>query len=152
MIYKVLVSDPLSEKGLTKFTDEFQVDNRPGISQQELKEIIPNYHALVVRSGTQVTEEIINAGDSLKVIGRAGVGTDNIAVDAATKRGILVLNAPGGNTIAAAEHTMAMMLALARNIPSANKRLLEEKWERKPFVGVELYKKTLGVLGLAELV
>ncbi|WP_241078868.1 phosphoglycerate dehydrogenase [Natranaerofaba carboxydovora] len=151
MTYKILVSDSLNEEGLKKFTDEYQVDYKTNLSQEELVEVIGEYEALLVRSGTQVTEEVLKAGKNLKVVGRAGVGTDNIAVDAATKEGILVLNAPGGNTIAAAEHAIAMMFATARKIPQANMRLKDGKWEKKPFMGVELYQKKLGILGLGRI-
>ena len=105
----------------------------------------------MIRSGTQVTEEIINSSSKLRIIGRAGVGVDNVDVKAATQKGVLVVNSPGGNTIAAAEHTIAMMLALSRHIPIANSSTLSGKWERKKFVGNELYKKKLGVVGLGKI-
>jgi len=105
----------------------------------------------MIRSGTQVTEEIINSSSKLRIIGRAGVGVDNVDVKAATQKGVLVVNSPGGNTIAAAEHTIAMMLALSRHIPIANSSTLLGKWERKKFVGNELYKKKLGVVGLGKI-
>lgn len=151
MAYRILISDALDEEGLSKFTEEYKVDYRPDMDHEELKSIIGNYEALLVRSGTQVTEDIIKEADNLKVIGRAGVGTDNIAVDAATREGILVLNAPGGNTIAAAEHAVAMMFAIARKIPQANMSLKNKKWEKKPFMGVELNQKKMGILGLGRI-
>lgn len=149
---KVLITDPiapicpnlLQEAGL-------EVEYRPGLPPAELVALIPEYDALVVRSGTKVTEEVIAAGDRLKVIGRAGVGVDNIDLEAATERGIAVVNAPGGNTISTAEHTIALMLALARNIPQSNRSLLEGRWERSKFKGVEVYGKTLGVIGFGRI-
>ncbi len=151
MSYKILVSDQLNEHGLSKFTEEYQVDYKPGLPHEELKEIIGDYEALLIRSSTQVTEDVLKNAKNLKVVGRAGVGTDNIAVDAATREGILVINAPGGNTIAAAEHAIAMMFAIARKIPQANMKMKDEKWEKKPFMGVELYQKKLGILGLGRI-
>ncbi|WP_258361202.1 phosphoglycerate dehydrogenase, partial [Moorella sulfitireducens (nom. illeg.)] len=121
------------------------------MNEEELKEAIRDSDALIVRSGTKVTAAAINAARKLKIIGRAGVGTDNIDVSAATERGIVVVNAPEGNTVAAAEHTMAMMLALARNIPQANATLKQGVWEKKKYVGVELRGKTLGIIGLGKI-
>ncbi len=118
---KILVADPVSDQGVAILQKEHQVDIKLKLSPDELITIIPDYDALVVRSETKVTKAVIEAADNLKVIGRAGVGVDNIDVEAATKKGIIVLNAPEGNTIAATEHTMAMMLALARNIPQAHR-------------------------------
>lgn len=149
---KILVSDPLEQSLVDLLTREgFEVDNRPGLPAADLKTIIPSYHALVVRSSTKVTAELIDSGTSLKVIGRAGTGVDNIDVDAATRRGILVMNTPGGNTISAAEHTVSMMLSLARNIPQAHLSLTRGEWERKKFVGTEVFEKTLGVVGLGKI-
>ena len=119
--------------------------------ESDLANIIPEYDALMIRSGTQVTGDIINASKRLRIIGRAGVGVDNVDVTAATQKGVLVVNSPGGNTIAAAEHTIAMMLALSRNIPLANVSTFDGKWERKKFVGNELFKKKLGVVGLGKI-
>ncbi|NLX92053.1 MAG: phosphoglycerate dehydrogenase [Firmicutes bacterium] len=149
--YKVLVSDPVSEEGVNLLKEVAQVDIRPDLSPQELVEVIGEYDALLVRSGTQVTADVIKAGKKLKVIGRAGVGVDNIDVDKATEGGILVVNAPEGNTISAAEHTMALMLALARNISRASASVRENLWQRSKFLGVELYKKTLGIIGLGRI-
>ncbi len=148
---KVLVSDPLSEQGLTKLNEHFTVDVLTGLSEEELVEKIPDYEALVIRSGTQVTRKVIEAADKMKIIGRAGVGVDNIDVEAATEKGIIVVNAPEGNMLSAAEHTVAMMLALSRNIPQANSSLKSKKWERKKFMGVEVNGKTLGVIGLGRI-
>jgi len=148
---KVLVSDPLSEKGIEILKRELEVDVETGLSQEELIEKIPDYDALVVRSGTKVTREVIEAGRKLKIIGRAGVGVDNIDVEAATNRGIIVVNAPEGNTISAAEHTIAMLLALSRNIPQANASTKQGRWERKKFMGVEVRGKTIGIIGLGRV-
>ncbi len=148
---KVLVSDPLSEVGVKKLETEAEVDVITNLSPEELIEKIKDYDALAIRSGTKVTADVIAAADKLKVIGRAGVGVDNIDIDAATKRGIIVVNTPGGNTISAAEHTIAMMLSMARNIPQANNTLKNGEWNRKKYTGVEVYNKTLGVVGLGRI-
>jgi D-3-phosphoglycerate dehydrogenase len=148
---RVLVSDSLAQDGIDILSKELEVDVKTGLSEDELVSIIRDYDALVVRSGTKVTARIIEAGEQLQVIGRAGVGVDNIDVEKATERGILVVNAPDGNSIAAAEHAIALMLAMARNIPQANASLLEHKWERKKFVGVEVTGKTLGVVGMGRI-
>ncbi len=116
------------------------------MSEEALIKIIPSYHALIVRSQTTVTENIINAADSLKVIARAGVGVDNININAATLKGILVINAPDGNTISATEHSLAMLLSMARNIAQAHQSLTNKEWNRNAFKGTELYHKTLGVI------
>ncbi|MCD4840518.1 MAG: phosphoglycerate dehydrogenase [Methanosarcinales archaeon] len=148
---KVLVSDSLSEKGIEILEKGAEVDVRTGMSPEELKACIGEYDALVVRSQTQVTEEVIEAAENLKIIGRAGVGVDNIDVEAATQRGIIVINAPEGNMISAAEHTIAMMMAISRNIPQANQSMRAGKWDRKLFMGVEVRGKTLGVVGLGRI-
>ncbi len=149
--YKVLVSDPLAEAGLNKLKEYFDVDYKPGLPKEELLNIIGNYVALVVRSETKVTKEVIERAKNLKVIGRAGVGVDNIDVEEATRKGILVINAPEGNTIAACEHTIGLMLAISRKIPQAFWLLKQGKWERKSFIGNELYGKTLGLIGLGRI-
>ena len=148
---KVLVSDPLSEEGVRKLETEMEVDVITNLSPEELVERIKDYDALAIRSGTKVPAEEIAAADKLKVIGRAGVGVDNVDIDAATKKGIIVVNTPGGNTISAAEHTIAMMLSLARNIPLANTSLKAGEWNRKRYTGVEVYNKTLGIVGLGRI-
>ncbi|OLP18109.1 phosphoglycerate dehydrogenase [Leptolyngbya sp. 'hensonii'] len=148
---KVLVSDPIDQVGIDILSQVAQVEIKTGLSPDELIRIIPDYDALMIRSGTRVTQEIIEAGTQLKIIGRAGVGVDNVDVPAATRRGILVVNSPEGNTIAAAEHTLAMMLSLSRHIPHANQSIKAGKWDRKSFIGVEVYKKTLGVIGLGKI-
>ncbi|PSO64300.1 MAG: phosphoglycerate dehydrogenase [Cyanobacteria bacterium QH_2_48_84] len=148
---KVLVSDNIDKAGIDIISQVAQVDFKTGLAPEELVKIIPEYDALMVRSGTQVTQEIIEAGTQLKIIGRAGVGVDNIDVSAATRSGIVVVNSPEGNTIAAAEHTLAMMLSLSRLIPEANQSVKNYQWERKRFIGSEVYKKTLGVAGLGKI-
>lgn len=148
---KVLVSDAIAEAGIARLREVAEVDVRTGISHDELKSIIGGYEALAVRSETKVTADVIAAASQLKVIGRAGVGVDNIDIKAATERGIVVVNSPEGNTLAAAELTVAMLLALARKIPQADASLRAGKWDRKKFVGTELYGKTLGVVGLGKI-
>jgi len=148
---KVLVSDSLAEEGVSRLKTGADVDVITNLTPEELINKIKDYDALVIRSGTKVTADVINAAEKLKVIGRAGVGIDNVDVEAATKKGIIVLNTPGGNTISAAEHTIAMMLALARNIPQANAALHKGEWNRKKYTGVEFYNKTLGVVGLGRV-
>jgi len=150
---RVLVADSLADEGVKALQggEGIEVDVITGLKEEQLVEIIPRYQALVVRSATTVTRRIIEEGHELKIIGRAGVGVDNIDVDAATERGIIVVNAPEGNTIAACEHTWAMMLALARSVPEANRLLKNGVWEKKKFMGVELRHKTLGILGLGKI-
>ncbi|MCT7984097.1 phosphoglycerate dehydrogenase [Laspinema sp. A4] len=148
---KVLVSDPIDQAGLDILSQVAQVDVKTGLSNEELVQIIPEYDALMIRSGTRVTPEIIEAGNQLKIIGRAGVGVDNVDVPSATRKGIVVVNSPEGNTIAAAEHALAMMLSLSRYIPDANQSVKNGKWDRKSYVGAEVYKKTLGIVGLGKI-
>lgn len=150
---KILVSDKLAEEGLKILKKEkaLKIDVKTGLSADELKKIIGEYEGLIVRSGTKVTKDIISAGKKLKIIGRAGVGLDNVDVEAASRKGIIVMNAPGGNTISTAEHTLSMILALSRNIPQAQASLKARRWERKKFMGVELYGKNLGIIGLGRI-
>ena len=148
---KVLVSDSIDQAGIEILSQVAQVDVKTGLPPEELVKIIPEYDALMLRSGTKVTQEIIEAGTKLKIIGRAGVGVDNIDVPAATRHGIVVVNSPEGNTIAAAEHALAMMLSLSRHIPDANQSLKNSEWNRKRFIGSEVYKKTFGVIGLGKI-
>lgn len=152
-IKRVLVSDSLAESGLAMLRNEpdVEVDVRPDVSAEELLDCIGDYDALLIRSRTQAPAALIEKAERLKVIGRAGVGIDNVDLDAATRRGIVVMNSPTGNTISAAEHTMTMMLALSRNIAPANASLRAGEWDRKSFVGVEVYQKTLGMLGLGRV-
>ncbi|MBE3577196.1 MAG: phosphoglycerate dehydrogenase [Limnochordales bacterium] len=150
----VLVSDPLSEEGLAVLRRDprIRVDVRTGLSPEQLLQVIGEYDGLIVRSQTRVTEEVLEAGKRLKIVGRAGVGVDNIDVPAATRRGILVVNAPEGNTIAAAELTFALLLAVARHVPQAYVSLVKEKkWDRHSFMGVQLQGKVLGILGLGRI-
>lgn len=152
-MFKVLVSDPISDMGIQQLHDapDITVDKKTGLTEDELVAIIGDYDALLVRSQTKVTERIMQAGSKLKVVGRAGVGVDNIDLEAATKRGIVVINAPDGNTIATCELTFAMMMAIARQIPQAYKKTVGGEWDRKTFVGVELRNKTLGVVGMGRI-
>jgi D-3-phosphoglycerate dehydrogenase len=149
---RILVSDSLSDEGLGILNNAgMDVDYRPDISQEDIAKEIGNYDALVIRSRTTVTPDILNNAKNLKVIGRAGVGLDNVDVPLATQKGIIVMNTPNGNTISTAEHTMAMMTSLARSIPQADRGMHEGKWEKKKFIGVELYNKTLGVCGFGRI-
>lgn len=148
---KVLVSDPIDQAGIDILSQVAQVDVKTGLPPEELVRIIPEYDALMIRSETRVTQEVIQAGTQLKIIGRAGVGVDNVDVIAATRQGIVVVNSPEGNTIAAAEHAVAMMLSLSRHIPDANQSVKSNKWDRKSFIGSEVYKKTLGIVGLGKI-
>lgn len=148
---KVLVSDPIDKVGIEILSEVAEVDVKTGLKADELVKIIGDYDALMIRSGTTVTQEIIEAATKLKIIGRAGVGVDNVDVPAATRKGIVVVNSPEGNTIAAAEHALAMMMSLSRYIPDANQSLKSGKWDRKSYIGSEVYKKTLGVVGLGKI-
>ena len=148
---KVLVTDKINESAGKIIEKAAEVDILPTMNEEELIKIIPQYDALMVRSQTKVTSKIIEAGKNLKIIGRAGVGVDNIDVEAATQKGIIVVNSPDGNTMAAAEHTIALMLAMARNIAPAAHSTKEGKWDRSKFTGCELYKKTLGIIGLGKI-
>jgi len=150
---KILVSDKLSEEGLKilESVKEFQVDVKTELKPEELKGIIKDYEALLVRSATKVTRDIIDAASKLKVIGRAGVGLDNVDLEAATQKGIIVMNTPAGNTISTAEHAFSMILALSRNIPQASASTKKGEWKRSKFMGVELYAKTLGIVGFGRI-
>ncbi|MGE5507589.1 MAG: phosphoglycerate dehydrogenase [Chitinophagales bacterium] len=149
---KVLVADPISERGVARLQEGgLKVDVRTGLPAADLLGCIGDYDGLIVRSQTKVTADLIAAAGRLKVVGRAGVGVDNVDVGAATARGIVVLNAPEGNTVSTAEHTWAMLMAVARSLPQACQSLKEGKWDRKSFLGVELQGKTLGVVGLGRV-
>ena len=152
-MYRVLVSDKLSSEGLEilKSAPDMQVDNITGLKPQELAEKIGPYHGLIVRSASTVNAEVIAAAENLRVIGRAGVGVDNVNVEAATKRGIVVMNTPAGNNITTAEHAISMMLALARSIPQATASMKSGKWEKSRFTGSEVFNKTLGILGIGNI-
>jgi D-3-phosphoglycerate dehydrogenase len=148
---KVLVAEKIAEGGIELLKKEFDVDVITGLSPDELVAAIPAYDGLIVRSATKATREVIEAGVNLKIIGRAGVGVDNVDVQAATERGIIVCNAPTSNIVSAAEHTIALMLAQARNIPQANASMHACKWERSKFTGTEVLDKTLGIVGLGRI-
>lgn len=149
-IIKVLISDPLSPKGLEilERAKNIRYDYKPGLSSEELKRILPEYDAIIIRSETKLRKEILEPCQRLKVIGRAGIGLDNVDLPTATKKGIVVMNTPMENAIAAAEHTIAMMLSISRKIPQANASMKAGKWEKKKFIGVELYNKTMGIIGI----
>jgi D-3-phosphoglycerate dehydrogenase / 2-oxoglutarate reductase len=151
--YRILVTDNIAQEGLNILLKDpsVEVDVKAGIKNEELKEIIGQYDAIITRSGTSITSSLVKDSGNLKIIGRAGVGVDNINIEAASKKGIIVLNAPTGNTLAATELTMGIMLAAARKIPLANDSLKKGKWDRKKFMGVELYNKTLGIVGLGRI-
>ena len=150
---KVLVSDVLGEIGIKMFQEEpgIEVDVNTGLAPDELKSIIGKYDALVIRSATKVTEDILDAAENLKVVGRAGIGLDNVDIPAATKRGVVVMNTPTGNVVTTAEHTIAMMMALTRNIPWGTSTLKAGRWEKKRLQGREVFNKVLGVIGLGKI-
>lgn len=150
---KVLVSDKLGDAGVKLFEEEdgIDVDIKTGMSPEELKEVIKDYDALVIRSATKVTEEILEAAENLKVIGRAGIGVDNIDVEGATKRGIIVMNTPTGNVVTTAEHAIAMMMSLTRNIPQGTSSMKSGRWDKKKLQGREIYNKTFGVIGYGKI-
>src|SRR2546427_6224390 len=149
---KILVTDDVSMSGLQPLRDAgLLVEKKMGLTEKLLHESLRDYEGLIVRSETKVTADLIEVAKTLRVIGRAGVGVDNIDVPAATARGIVVMNAPDGNTITTAEHTIALLVSLARRVPQANSSLKSGKWDRKRFIGVELQGKTLGVIGLGRI-
>jgi D-3-phosphoglycerate dehydrogenase len=148
---KILVADPIAPEGVELLRSQAEVDVRRGLSPPELLKIMGDYDALIVRSETKVTRAVIQAGKRLQVIARAGIGVDNIDLEAATSAGIAVVNAPAGNTVAAAEHTLALMLALARNIPQAHLSMKEGLWNRSAFMGIEVRSKSLGIVGLGRV-
>ena len=148
---RILVADPIGAEGIELLKSRAEVDVKTGMKPSELLAVIGEYEGLVVRSETKVTKEVIETGKKLQVVGRAGIGVDNIDLDAATSAGIAVVNAPTGNTVAAAEHTMALMLALSRNVPSAHQSLKSGEWKRSAFMGVEVRNKTLGICGLGRV-
>ncbi|MFQ5512763.1 MAG: hydroxyacid dehydrogenase, partial [Candidatus Krumholzibacteriia bacterium] len=148
-----LLTDNIAEEALEVFSGypDIEADRVGTPAADELARMLPDYDAIIVRSPTRLTADLIAAGTRLKFIGRAGVGVDNIDVEEATSRDITVMNSPGGNTVSTAEHTIAMLLALARRIPAADRSLREGRWERGAFKGIELYKKTLGIIGLGRV-
>src|SRR5687768_2435881 len=151
---KILVADPISENGLEIFQGNgghFKLDTRSKLSLEDLKKAVSDADAVIVRSETKITSDVLAAGKKIKIVGRAGVGVDNIDVAAASRQGVLVVNVPGGNTISAAEHTLALLLSLSRNVPSANDSLKRGEWSRAKFTGSELQGKTLGLIGLGRI-
>ncbi|HYJ46952.1 MAG TPA: NAD(P)-dependent oxidoreductase, partial [Pyrinomonadaceae bacterium] len=150
--FKIFVADDVSESGLEPLRSAgFMVEKRTGLAPADLKDALSDFDGLVVRSETKATAELMDGAARLRVIGRAGVGVDNIDVAAATARGVVVMNAPDGNTMTTAEHTLALLLALARRVPQGQASLKAGRWERKRFVGVELRGKTLGIVGLGRI-
>jgi len=149
---RVLVSDALAAKGIEILKNAgLEVDVKTGLSPEALIETIPAYDGLVIRSGTKVTREVVAAATKLKIVGRAGSGLDNVDIPAATKRGIVVMNTPGGNTVTTAEHTFALLVAMARRVPQADASTKSGKWEKKKFMGMELFQKTLGIIGVGAI-
>ena len=148
---RVLITEELSDQGLELLRADAQVDVRTDLATGDLAGEIAPYDALIIRSATQVTADVLASATNLKVVARAGTGLDNVDVDAATRRGVMVVNAPQSNVISAAEHTLALLLAQARNVPQAHAGLVEGRWERKTWEGVELAGKTLGLVGLGRV-
>lgn len=149
---RILVTEEIADGGLDRLrADGHEVDVRLGLSPDELLGVVPGAHALIIRSATDVTDAVLAAGSDLMVVGRAGIGLDNVDVDAATRRGVMVVNAPQSNIVSAAEHTMALLLASARNVPQAHAALVQGRWERSRWEGVELADKTLGIVGLGRI-
>jgi D-3-phosphoglycerate dehydrogenase len=150
--YRVLLSDSLGPEGLARLREQpdLDIEAKPGLSPDDLKSIVGGFHAIIVRSGTKVTADVLAHATELRVIGRAGIGVDNVDVDAATKRGIVVMNTPGGSNVTTAEHAIAMMMALARNIPQAAAAVRSGKWPRN-LLGTEVCNKTLGIVGLGNI-
>src|SRR6184192_3645916 len=153
MAPKILIADSISQRGIDEMTRDgaLDVSTQTGLSEAELVGIIPEFSGVVVRSQTKITAAIVNAGTRLRVIGRAGVGVDNVDVDTATRRGVIVMNAPGGNTISTAEHAFSLLLCVARKIPAADAMIHGGSWNRKNLEGVELYNKTLGIIGMGRI-
>ncbi len=149
---RILVTEEIAERGLDRLREAgHEVDVRLGLSSEKLLEVVPGAAALIIRSATQVTSEVLGAGADLMAVGRAGIGLDNVDVAAATAQGVMVVNAPQSNIVSAAEHTMALLLASARNVPQAHAALVDGRWERSKWEGVELVDKTLGVVGLGRI-
>ncbi len=152
--FRILIADRIAQEGIELLRQELpeaQIDVQTGLKPEQLRARIGEYTALIVRSETQVTADILAAAQRLKIVGRAGVGVDNIDIDAATRQGIMVVNSPTGNIIAAAEHTIAMLMAMARHVPAANSSMKAGKWEKSRFLGVEVRNKTLGIIGLGKV-
>jgi D-3-phosphoglycerate dehydrogenase len=153
MAHRVLLTDPLGPEGLARLREqpELEIEARPGLAPAELREAIRGCHALIIRSGTRVTADVLANADALRVIGRAGIGVDNVDVDAATKRGIVVMNTPGGSNVTTAEHAITLLLALARNVPQAAAAVRAGRWERSRWIGTEVCNKLLGIIGLGNV-
>jgi len=151
-IKKVLISDKVDKSCQEVLArNNIDVDYKPGLAKEELIKIIKEYDGLIVRSATKVTKEVLDHAENLKIVGRAGTGVDNIDLNSASSKGVLVMNTPGGNTLSAAEHTCAMISALARHIGQGHASMLEGKWERSKFMGCELGGKTLAIIGLGRI-
>ena len=150
---KVLIADSISQRGVEELSRDGALDVtvKTGSSEKEIVDLIPEFSAIVVRSQTKVTANILNAGVKLRVVGRAGVGVDNVDVETATRRGVIVLNAPGGNTVSTAEHAFSLLLSVARKIPQADANVRDKHWDKKNLEGVELCNKTLGVIGMGRI-
>src|SRR5438270_6515187 len=150
---KVLIADSISQRGIDELSREGALDItiKAGLGETELIKIVPEFSALVVRSQTKVTADVLKAGGKLRVVGRAGVGVDNVDVEAATRRGVIVMNAPGGNTISTAEHAFSLLLSVARKIPQADAIVRAGRWDRKNLQGVELHNKSLGIIGMGRI-
>ncbi|HET9273348.1 MAG TPA: NAD(P)-dependent oxidoreductase, partial [Methyloceanibacter sp.] len=152
MAPRVLIADQLSPAAVAVFKERgIDTDVKIGLAKEEIEKIIKDYDGLAVRSATKATEKVIAAADRLKVIGRAGIGVDNIDVKAATAKGVIVMNTPFGNSITTAEHAISLMMALARQIPEADRSTQSGKWEKSKFMGVELFAKTLGIIGCGNI-
>ncbi len=147
----MIIAEAIAQQGIDSLTEAADVIDLVGADRSEVLAAIPEASAIIVRSATKVDREMIEAAPLLTVVGRAGIGTDNIDLDAATERGVMVVNAPNANTISAAEHTMALILAQARRVAEADRSLREGRWDRSRFQGIELHGKTLGVLGLGKI-
>jgi len=153
MAYRVLLTDALGPEGLARLREqpELEIEARPGLSPAELRDAVRDFHALIIRSGTKVTADVLARADALRVIGRAGIGVDNVDVDAATKKGIVVMNTPGGSNVTTAEHAITLLLALARNVPQAAAGVRAGRWEREKWLGTEVCNKVLGIIGLGNI-
>lgn len=149
---KIIITDSVDKKSVEILNSAgFEVNYSPGLPKEEIKKIINQYHGLIVRSDTKVTSDLIDFMDNMEVIGRAGAGVDNIDISAATRKGIIVMNTPGGNTISTAEHTFTLLLSLCRNIPQADASMRAGRWDRKKYKGTELFGKTIGIIGLGKI-
>src|SRR5512135_1030272 len=151
MGYKVLVTDEIDKIAVNILQDCCEVDYKPVLNHEDLKTIIKDYDAVMIRSSSKITQDMIAVADRLRVIGRAGVGVDNVDIEAATEKGIVVINSPEGNTVAASEHTIGLMLSMIRHIPAADASLKQRRWERSGLTGKEVFNKTIGIIGLGKV-